>query len=143
MTGLFLDLLVKFGVKIAAFNHPVILRRDNLLQFVFKPATNKNIKPVAGLCPATFLVVGLINNCCINFWAFVAIAFLGCHLFGLLKPWFDLGEGLAFFCLDNGTVDSRGSTFWMIGLVFSTIFSEIGSTGIKSTFSESILALSS
>ena len=35
-----------------------------LQQFAFKPATNKNIKPIAGLCPATLLVVGLINKCC-------------------------------------------------------------------------------
>ena len=140
---MFLDLLVKLGVKIAVFNHPALLRRDNLQQFVFKSATNKNIKPVAGLYPATLLVVGLINNCCINFWAFEAIAFLECYLFGLLKPWFDLVEVLVFFCLDNGTVDSKGSTFLMIGIVSSTIFSEIGSTGIKSTFLESILAVSS
>ena len=36
----------------------------NLQQFAFKSATNKNIKPIAGLCPATLFVVGLINNCC-------------------------------------------------------------------------------
>jgi len=35
-----------------------------LQQFAFKIATNKNIKPIAGLCPATLLVAGLINNCC-------------------------------------------------------------------------------
>ena len=32
--------------------------------FAFKPATNNNIKPIAGLRPATLLVAGLINNCC-------------------------------------------------------------------------------
>ena len=35
-----------------------------LQQFAFKPTTNNNIKPFAGLRPATILVVGLINNCC-------------------------------------------------------------------------------
>ena len=25
-----------------------------------------NIKPIAGLCPATLLVAGLINNCCVS-----------------------------------------------------------------------------
>jgi hypothetical protein len=35
-----------------------------LQQFAFKPATNKNIKPIAGLRPATLLVVGLSDNCC-------------------------------------------------------------------------------
>ena len=34
---------------------------ENLQQFAFKPATNKNIKPIAGLRPATLLVAGLIN----------------------------------------------------------------------------------
>jgi len=34
-----------------------------LQQVTFKPTTN-NIKPVAGLRPATLVVVGLINNCC-------------------------------------------------------------------------------
>ena len=36
----------------------------NLQLFAFKPATNNNIKPIAGLRPATLLVAGLINNCC-------------------------------------------------------------------------------
>ena len=54
-------------------NHEVILSvvslwemqiKIQLQQFAFKPATNKNIKPIAGLRPATLLVAGLINNCC-------------------------------------------------------------------------------
>jgi len=36
---------------------------DKLQQFAFKPATNKNIKPIVGLRSATLLVVSLINNC--------------------------------------------------------------------------------
>jgi hypothetical protein len=36
----------------------------DLQQFAFKPATNKNIKPIAGLCPATLFVVDLSDNCC-------------------------------------------------------------------------------
>ena len=35
-----------------------------LQQFAFKPTTNNNIKPFAGLRPATLVVMGLINNCC-------------------------------------------------------------------------------
>ena len=35
-----------------------------LQQFAFKPTTNNNIKPIAGLRPATLSVVDLINNCC-------------------------------------------------------------------------------
>ena len=46
------------------FNSPV----PYLQQFAFKPATNKNIKPIAGLRPATLLVAGLINNCCSINW---------------------------------------------------------------------------
>ena len=33
-----------------------------LQQFAFKPTTNNNIKPFAGLRPATLVVIGLINN---------------------------------------------------------------------------------
>ena len=33
-------------------------------QFAFKPTINNNIKPIAGLRPATLVVVGLINKCC-------------------------------------------------------------------------------
>jgi hypothetical protein len=33
-------------------------------QFSFKPATIKNIKPIAGLRPATLFVAHLIGNCC-------------------------------------------------------------------------------
>ena len=33
-------------------------------QFAFKLATNKNIKPIAGLRPATFLVAGLLEHSC-------------------------------------------------------------------------------
>ncbi|WP_201323938.1 hypothetical protein [Pseudanabaena sp. lw0831] len=36
----------------------------DLHQFAFKPATNKNIKPIVGLCPAPLLVAGLIEHCC-------------------------------------------------------------------------------
>ena len=36
----------------------------NIQQFAFKLATNKNIKPIAGLRPATLFVAGLIYNCC-------------------------------------------------------------------------------
>ena len=35
-----------------------------LQQFAFKPATNENIKPIAGLRPATFLVAGLLEHGC-------------------------------------------------------------------------------
>ena len=54
-------------------NHEVILSMVSLWEmqikiqlqlFAFKPATNNNIKPIAGLRPATHLVAGLINNCC-------------------------------------------------------------------------------
>ena len=38
--------------------------------FAFKPATNNNIKPIAGLRPATLLVAGLINNCYKSFCVF-------------------------------------------------------------------------
>ena len=31
-------------------------------QFAFKPATNKNIKLIVGLRPATFLVAGLLEH---------------------------------------------------------------------------------
>ena len=31
--------------------------------FAFKSATNNDMKPIAGLRPATLLVAGLINNC--------------------------------------------------------------------------------
>jgi hypothetical protein len=37
---------------------------ENLQQFSFKPATTKNIKPIAGLRPATLFVAHLIGNCC-------------------------------------------------------------------------------
>ena len=37
-----------------------------LQQFAFKPATNKNIKPIAGLRPATPLVSGLLEHGCRN-----------------------------------------------------------------------------
>jgi len=35
-----------------------------LQQFAFQLTTNKNIKPIAGLFPATLPVASLINNCC-------------------------------------------------------------------------------
>ena len=35
-----------------------------LQQFSFKPATTQNIKPIAGLRPATLFVAHLIGNCC-------------------------------------------------------------------------------
>ncbi|GBO55993.1 hypothetical protein APA_4199 [Pseudanabaena sp. lw0831] len=53
-----------------SFHKPAIAphlksNNDHLQQFAFKPATNKNIKPIAGLRPATHFVVGLSDNCCI------------------------------------------------------------------------------
>gem|GEM_PF-6844615 len=46
-----------------------------LQQFVFKPATNKNLKPTARLRPVTLLVVDLIRiSCRVSDWA---IAFFG------------------------------------------------------------------
>ncbi len=35
-----------------------------LQQFAFKSATNKNTKPIAGLCPAIGFVVGLLEHGC-------------------------------------------------------------------------------
>ena len=37
---------------------------ESLQEFAFKPATNKNIKPIAGLRPATLLMAVLIEQCC-------------------------------------------------------------------------------
>jgi len=38
---------------------------SDLQQFAFKPTINNSTNPVAGLRPATLVVVvGLINNCC-------------------------------------------------------------------------------
>ena len=36
----------------------------DIQQFAFKSATNKNIKPIAGLRPATLLVAGLLEHGC-------------------------------------------------------------------------------
>ena len=33
---------------------------NHIQLFAFKPATNNNIKPIAGLCPATLVVMGLV-----------------------------------------------------------------------------------
>ena len=44
------------------------LQLTMLQQFAFKPATNKNIKPIAGLRPATFLVAGLLEHGCKRFF---------------------------------------------------------------------------
>ena len=43
---------------------PLRFAKLNLQQFAFKPATNKNIRPIAGLCPETFLVTGLLKHGC-------------------------------------------------------------------------------
>jgi hypothetical protein len=61
------DCTINAFVLLAELFGVIFGNRDRSLflqQFAFKPSTDKNIKPIAGLRPATLLVVGLSDNCC-------------------------------------------------------------------------------